>query len=107
MLDAQVGEGDDRKPTLAGPNRINIEIEAPVAAIRWLFGLIEGKTFTELGIPKAQALNEPPSPEPIHGARDLADVYDIPFFDPILTEAMWKPASMGTYYAVTALRSRL
>jgi hypothetical protein len=90
----------DRKPNIAGPN---IGIEASAAAVKWLFGLIEGKLFTELGIPEAQDLREPPSPKPIHDARDLADVYDIPFFDPILTEAMWKLASMGTYYAVTAL----
>jgi hypothetical protein len=100
MLEAQVGEGDDRKPVVAGPN---IEIEASAAAIKWLFGLIEGKSFSELGIPEAKDLKKPPPTKPIHDARDLADVYDIPFFDPILTEAMWKLASMGTYYAVTAL----
>ncbi|KAG7531092.1 hypothetical protein FFLO_04586 [Filobasidium floriforme] len=100
MLEAQVGEGDDRKPIAAGPN---IEIKASAAAIKWLFGLIEGKSFTELGIPEAKDLEKPPPTKPIHDARNLADVYDIPFFDPILTEAMWKLASMGTYYAVTAL----
>jgi hypothetical protein len=78
-----------------------IKIEGSTAAIRWLFGLLDGSSPGDLGVPTDEITSTPPI-TPCMDAMSLADKFDIPCFRNLMTEAVLRLTEYGTYQALTA-----
>lgn len=80
-----------------------IEIGASIEGIKWLFGLMEGSSLDDLGLPEKRKADQPFSSRPVHEARGLADRYDIAFFDGILAQALFAVASETRGHAAAVI----
>jgi hypothetical protein len=78
-----------------------IKIEGSTAAIRWLFGLLDGSSPKDLGIPTDETIGTPPI-TPLMEAMSLADKYDIPCFKNLMTDAILRLTEYGSSQALTA-----
>lgn len=78
-----------------------IKIEGSTAAIRWLFGLLDGSSPKDLGIPTDGSIATPPI-TPLMDAMNLADKFDIPCFKNLMTHAILRLTDYGCHQALTA-----